>query len=126
MKKVAMFIIGLISLVSCVPGQNSNQTSQPQIQNALLPEKTSFISSTMDSSLVLDSNRTTFDAGSAHTLVIKTDNSLWSFGANYYGQLGNGTRTDSNRPTQIMTDVISVSAGVLHSLYQDAGRSHAL
>ncbi|MDR2560533.1 MAG: Ig-like domain-containing protein [Holophagales bacterium] len=52
----------------------------------------------------------------AHTLAIKTDNSLWAWGQNYFGQLGIGTSGEgafSNTPVQVgrAKDWIAVSAG---------------
>ena len=32
-------------------------------------------------------------AGGEHSLVLKEDGSIWAWGWNYYGQLGDGTRT---------------------------------
>jgi len=32
-------------------------------------------------------------AGGEHSLVLKEDGSVWAWGWNYYGQLGDGTRT---------------------------------
>ena len=61
--------------------------------------------------------------GHEHTAVIKDDNSLWVWGSNHYGQLGNGgmgnyeaTADWGSEPVQtvplkIMEDVVSVSAG---------------
>ena len=46
-------------------------------------------------------------AGDAHTVAIKTDGSLWAWGYNYYGQLGDGTYGNSAEkhvPTRIGTD----------------------
>lgn len=40
-------------------------------------------------------------AGAAHTCALKKDDSLWCWGSNYYGQLGNGTTDDKKIPTQI-------------------------
>ena len=37
-------------------------------------------------------------AGSMHTCAINNDNKLYCWGYNYYGQLGNGTKTDSLTP----------------------------
>jgi alpha-tubulin suppressor-like RCC1 family protein len=37
------------------------------------------------------------------SIAIKTDSSLWSWGANADGQLGDGTTTDKNTPVQIAT-----------------------
>ena len=43
-------------------------------------------------------------AGDSHTVAIRTDGTLWAWGQNYYGQLGDGTTTDRNAPVQIGTD----------------------
>jgi alpha-tubulin suppressor-like RCC1 family protein len=55
-----------------------------------------------------------------HTLVLKKDNTVWSFGKNRSGELGtttnNGTDNANPTPKQIMTDAKFVSAGGLHSL----------
>lgn len=48
---------------------------------------------------------------SSHVLAVKTDDSLWSWGYNAYGQLGNGTTTSTARPSRIMADVIMAAAG---------------
>ena len=38
-----------------------------------------------------DSDWAVIEAGSVHSLAIKTNGSLWAWGANFFGQLGNGT-----------------------------------
>lgn len=53
--------------------------------------------------------------GSSHTLVIKTNGELWTFGDNQYGQLGHEGPSTSV-PQLVMTDVQSVSSGGKHSL----------
>ncbi len=53
-------------------------------------------------------------AGSGHTAAVKSDATLWAWGYNFFGQLGNGTNTDSNVPVQESTassDWSSVNAG---------------
>ena len=56
-------------------------------------------------------------AGGIHTLAIKSDGTLWAWGANEYGQLGDGTGTDKHSPVQIGADHwISIAAGGVHSL----------
>jgi len=50
-------------------------------------------------------------AGYDYSLFAKTDGSLWAFGDNEYGQLGDGTTTNRTTPVKIMDDVASISAG---------------
>lgn len=42
--------------------------------------------------------------GNTHSAAIKSNGTLWTWGRNVYGQLGNGTWTDTGVPTQIGTD----------------------
>ncbi len=58
----------------------------------------------------------TLSAGLAHSVAIKSDGSLWAWGDNEFGQLGNNTKKESLVPIQVMTDVVSVSAGGAHTL----------
>ena len=57
-------------------------------------------------------------AGANHTLGIKENGTLWAWGLNTAGQLGDGTLTQRNSPVQIGTDNnwISVSAGYYFSM----------
>ncbi|MCL1983198.1 MAG: hypothetical protein FWG53_08975 [Clostridiales bacterium] len=55
-------------------------------------------------------------AGECHSLAIKDDGSLWAWGLNTDGQLGDGTTADRRRPVKIMDGVVSVAAGSYHSL----------
>lgn len=54
--------------------------------------------------------------GSNFVAAIKTDGSLWTWGANNYGQLGNGSYTDSDTPIKVLENVTSVSCGDYHTL----------
>ena len=56
--------------------------------------------------------------GYYHTIALKSDGTLWAWGWNEYGQLGDGTTIDRNTPTRIGTDNrwYSVSAGVWHTI----------
>ncbi len=42
--------------------------------------------------------------GNEHVLGIQTDGSLWAWGSNTFGELGNGTQTPSDHPIQIGSD----------------------
>ncbi len=56
--------------------------------------------------------------GYFHYVAVKEDGTLWAWGANYSGQLGDGTNTHRLVPTQIGTDTdwAKVEAGSSHSL----------
>ncbi|MCE5275575.1 MAG: Ig-like domain-containing protein [Syntrophaceae bacterium] len=60
-------------------------------------------------------------AGANHTVSILSDGTLWAWGANDYGQLGNGTGSDSDFPVPITSPVdgctwVSVAAGESHTI----------
>ncbi|CAN5466523.1 hypothetical protein BH10ACT2_BH10ACT2_11050 [soil metagenome] len=62
--------------------------------------------------------RQTLATGRYHTLVVKENGELFTFGGNGYGQLGNGT-SDANphsTPVDVRSDVVAVAAGDEHSL----------
>jgi alpha-tubulin suppressor-like RCC1 family protein len=56
--------------------------------------------------------------GSSHSLSLKNDGTVWSWGLNYFGQLGNGSTTDSSTPVQVnnLSEVSTIAAGSYHSL----------
>ena len=54
--------------------------------------------------------------GASHTLAVKLDGTLWTWGGNASGQLGDGTTTSLNTPIQIGTGYLVVAAGNSHSL----------
>ncbi len=51
-----------------------------------------------------------------HSLARKTDGSLWAWGSNAYGQLGDGTRTDRLSPIQVLTGVTAMAGGGYQTL----------
>ena len=52
----------------------------------------------------------------ARSLVILDGGSLWAWGRNWDGELGDGTTIDRHTPVHIMDDVVAVSAGLRHTL----------
>jgi len=60
----------------------------------------------------------TAGAGSRHTVVVTPNGTVWAWGGNSNGQLGDGTTTDRLVPTAVpsFTNVTAVAAGSLHTL----------
>jgi alpha-tubulin suppressor-like RCC1 family protein len=58
------------------------------------------------------------EAGSAHSIALKFDGTVWTWGSNAYGQLGNGNNTDSSTPVQVknLSNVVAIAAGFYHNL----------
>lgn len=70
------------------------------------------------------SNVTAVAAGYEDSLFIKSGGSLWAMGNNTFGQLGNGTFSNTNQPTQIVAaGVTAIAAGDYHSLFLESDGS---
>jgi len=63
-----------------------------------------------------DNNIIMIASGSEHSLALREDGTLWAWGVNNLGQLGNGTFNNSEYPVYVMSDVKHVSAGAYFSL----------
>lgn len=61
---------------------------------------------------------TAIAAGQDHSLALKTDGTVWAWGLNSSGQLGNGSTKNSATPVQVtgLTGVVAIAAGGYHSL----------
>ena len=65
-----------------------------------------------------DTNWKEISAARDHSLALKSDGSLWAWGDNIYGQIGDGTTIDKLVPTRIGTSTgwQSITAGSSHSI----------
>jgi alpha-tubulin suppressor-like RCC1 family protein len=79
--------------------------------------------STIDSSksgtatILVRPRRAKIAAGTYHSMSIKTDGTVWTWGNNIFGMLGDGSEVDRYLPVSTgLTDVINVAAGTFHSL----------
>ncbi len=61
---------------------------------------------------------TSIAAGYGHTLAIRDDGTLWAWGVNSYGELGDGTTTSRAVPVEVgtATNWLAVAAGGYHSV----------
>lgn len=60
---------------------------------------------------------TAISAGESHSLILKSDGTVWACGVNNQGQFGNGTTTGSNIPLQVQTGMQAIDAGYRYSLF---------
>ena len=63
---------------------------------------------------VLD-NVTAVSAGANATAAVRSDGTLWTWGDNLYGQLGDGTRDSVSAPHQVLADVCFAVMGDYHA-----------
>ncbi|HPD63907.1 MAG TPA: T9SS type A sorting domain-containing protein [Bacteroidia bacterium] len=54
----------------------------------------------------------------AHSMALKNDGTVWAWGSNLYGQLGNASTTNTNVPVQtlLLSNVKEIAAGGWHSV----------
>ena len=57
-------------------------------------------------------------AGSSHSVALKEDGTVWAWGINLNGQLGDGTSINRNLPVQVQNidNVIDIRAGLSHTI----------
>lgn len=65
-----------------------------------------------------DTKTVSVAAGSSHTLALTEDGTVWAWGLNQDGRLGDGSVNNSPVPVQVdgLTDVVAIAAGDFHSL----------
>jgi alpha-tubulin suppressor-like RCC1 family protein len=66
----------------------------------------------------INSDWCAIDAGSVHTVAVKTDSTAWAWGNNVFGQLGDGTATNKSSPvatTGTNSLWCEISAGTWHT-----------
>jgi|GEM_PF-3359795 len=65
--------------------------------------------------------------GNSHSVALKSDGTVWTWGENRQGELGTGDTVESRVPVQVvdssgkghLTDIIAISAGMCHTLALD-------
>lgn len=111
----------LAPLVPMAWGNNSSgQLGDGSTTHRLLPVQVSGLTGVAD----IAAGNTQDLAHPSHSLALKSDGTVWAWGSNSSGQLGNGTTTDSETPVQVvnasgagsLTDVIAVAGQAQHSV----------
>ena len=102
--KKILAIILIIVLVAFISACEVNQSFEPTV----LP------GSELEPPLIVPN---TITAGNAISMAITGDGSLWAWGQNRLGQLGDGTTENRYYPVKIMNDMASVSTNVGELIY---------
>ena len=72
-------------------------------------------------------NTISASGGMWHSMILKSDGTMASFGRNNYGQLGDGTTTDRSNPVQVLHDASSLAPFPQISIKATAsGSSHTV
>ena len=63
--------------------------------------------------------------GEVHNVALKSDGTVWAWGANIFGQLGNGSTNEAHTPVQVsgLSSVTALGGRGYHTLAIDAGGS---
>ena len=94
-------------------GDNSFVSSPSPVQVVMLNESTPELDDT-----IAISGITAIAAGGSHALALKDDGTIYAWGYNVFGQLGDGTVTSRNVAVEVIMpgEVTAISAGLDHSL----------
>jgi alpha-tubulin suppressor-like RCC1 family protein len=78
----------------------------------------SFILTTLAQANPIENEAVQIAAGYYHSLAIKEDGSVWAWGYNGHGELGDGTTKHKRSPVQVsgLSQVTKIAAGLYHSL----------
>ena len=97
-KKAVAWILMIVFMLSDIP----------PVQKTVIP-------SMAQEKYTMEEERIQVSLGGEHSGAIKEDGSLWMWGSNSWGKLGNGTITHSKALIKIMENVKSISLGGYHS-----------
>jgi alpha-tubulin suppressor-like RCC1 family protein len=116
-----------LAQTSPYPGTNTSTLTVTQPTSAMSGDQyrcvaTNVVNAATSNAATLTVNQTgakvhSAAAGSAHSMVLMTDGTLWATGYNYAGGLGDGTTTDRSTWEQVASGVVSVACGYLHTVF---------
>ena len=105
--------VGFYGLISSVPFDRVVLTAGPQSGNAETYNMDNMIYGSVGIS-----SASAIAGGRYHSLALKPDGTIWAWGYNAYGQLGDGTTINRSNAVQVsgLNGVIAVSGGIQDSL----------
>ena len=99
-------------------GNNSNGQIGDGTAGNIRTSPVTVVDTAVDTDTDPDTDWVAVSAGGNHTLGLKSNGTLWAWGFNYNGQLGDGTTNSSPTPVQVSggSDWVAVAAGDSHTL----------
>ncbi|MCL1995475.1 MAG: hypothetical protein FWG63_04630 [Defluviitaleaceae bacterium] len=88
---------------------------------SILGDGTNFFgtSNPVSSPIVIRENIVAVSASSPYTMAIDTNGTLWGWGNNQFGRLGDGTTAHRSAPVQIRENIAAIHTGGLHTMAVD-------
>ncbi|WP_424186900.1 S8 family serine peptidase [Actinokineospora sp. G85] len=125
----APIVVGAAGAVQSIAKQSGTPLTPLQLRQLLKrtgnpqnPGETKHVGPQPDVKAAVADLRGGLGAGTAHTLTVKSDGSVWTWGSNSAGQLGNGSTTNSTTPVPVVglagvrRGEATVAGGAVHSL----------
>ena len=91
--------IALIALVVIPACAQARPTAEPVARTSAAPTVSASIAATPTAA---PGGVISIAAGGGHSLALRGDGTLWAWGGNLYGQLGDGSTTASGAPVQVV------------------------
>jgi alpha-tubulin suppressor-like RCC1 family protein len=106
--------------VGTIPN-SPNKYSAPQSAHDALQYAIDLAQAVLDSAMSQTDTVPKVTAGNAHTVALATDGTVWAWGINSSGQLGDGTATRRTTPVEVpnLADITEISAGHNHTVALD-------
>jgi alpha-tubulin suppressor-like RCC1 family protein len=118
-RRPAVLFVLAGGLVSCRTSQAPASKSTPATSTVIASPRPPAASTarTTDGADGCSVRATAIAVGGAHTCALLTDGTVRCWGANYRGQLGDGTTTFSSAPVRVegLSDIVAIAAGDRHT-----------
>ena len=109
-KRQRLAAMGSVAVALCVIAVGAWQITKAQQAREAAAQQ---VAEQQRNEAVLEQEQLLDDTG--HMAVIKQDGSVWSWGENSFGQIGNGTEQESVMPVQVSAEATLISLGQAHT-----------
>lgn len=113
---VAIFVALFVAVFSDALAGFGNRLLENEFRTIYYENNGDFDIDVFGTETLEDIEITSVVEGMRHSIVLDTDNTLWAWGDNGNGQLGDGTTENRYVPTEILGSVVDISAGSAHTI----------